>query len=306
MAKFVPRIFDPLLKYNPSDGVNEFSSLASKALRLKILLDRRTRGFEQADRNGPPLAYEHELSDAQKGGAGAETKSHRSQLKTEKELSSNNNFEQTEQGYTFEQPKSVASQPINTGDYISIVDLDYIPARHDEGRYYSKLILPFVPSELNYGIESSFVGIASFGRNNPIYQFTGSEDSLSFTIDWFSNSKNREDVIFNCRWIEALSKADGYQERPHRVMLVWGNDNKLFQDHVFLVQSAPYTLSQFVRGYKDTDGTVISTSMLPQQAIQNITLKRLTTENLLSKEIIGRVGKPINPNYSNDLTTRTA
>lgn len=302
MAKYIPKILDPLLNYIPSSGVEEFTSYASKAMRLKIILDRNTRGFEKADRNGPPGAHEHEPSDSQQGGNSGNRKPHRVKL-------NNSNTPQTsEQGYTFEEPKKSTRPTIDTGDYISIVDLDYVPAKHDETRYYSKLILPFVPGELNHGIESNFVGIASFGRNNPIYQFTGSEDSLTFTIDWFSNAKNREDVIFNCRWIEALSKADGYEERPHRVILVWGRDNKLYQDHIFIVQSAPYVLSQFVRGYRDEEGNVISTSMLPQQAIQNITLKRLTSDNLSSSDIIGRVGKPINPNYYSDdqLTSRNA
>jgi len=66
------------------------------------------------------------------------------------------------------------------------------------------------------------VGIASFGSNNPIYQYTGSEDTLSFVIDWFSSENHREDVIFNCRWIEALTKSDGYNEPPHRVKIIWG------------------------------------------------------------------------------------
>lgn len=289
MATFVPKILNPLLTYTPSTGVEEFTSYASKAMRLKIILDRHTRGFEKADRTGGRGSYQHEPSNSQKGGRAGELKSHRQILQDNNQVDERTSAN----GYLFEQPKEAVSQVQDTGDYITIVDYDYATGTHDDKRYYDKLKIPFVPRELNIEPESNFVGIASFGRNNPIYQFTGSEDTITFDIDWHSDQANREDVIFNCRWIEALSKADGYDEMPHRVMIIWGNGNKLFQDHLFILEKAPYKLSQFVKGYKDPKtGERVSTSMLPQQAIQRITLKRLTETNLTSREIIGKVGVP--------------
>lgn len=284
MAKYIPKIVTPLLNYVPSTDVEEITSYASKALRLKIIADRYTRGFEKSDRDGGRGAYEHRPTNAQSGGTNSDSKEHKQVIGRTQTLPT--------EGYLFGPNRNPTNIDQNYIDSITLVDIDYNEGEHKNSRYYEKLTIPFIPRELNYGVESNFVGIASFGKNNPIYQFTGSEDTLTFTIDWHSNDLNREDVIFKCRWVEALCKADSYKETPHRVKLLWGKENKLFQDHTFILVSAPYTLSQFNRNYRDSDGNIISTHLLPQQAMQNITLKRITTHNLSSMEIIGNVGIP--------------
>jgi len=103
--------------------------------------------------------------------------------------------------------------------------------------------------------------------------------------------------------MEALTKADGNQEPPHRVKIIWGGQNTqlsnrlyynpqtLFGDSVWILVDAPYKLSQFNRGYMDPlSKDFISTSMLPQQALQTVTFKRITSYNRSSKDIIGSLG----------------
>lgn len=281
MAKYIPKILEPILNYTPSSDVENLVSFASKAIRAKIILDRNTRGFQKTETDGGRDVYEHERMSTAEGN----DKSHRQTLG--KQVGQSNEFSE---GYTFETPKNNAKVNNIEKDYISIVDIDFVPSDHNSKRYYAYIQLPFVPRELNYQMGSSFVGIASFGRNNPFYQFTGSEDTLTFTIDWFSDRNDREDVIFNCRWLEALTKADGYIERPHRVKIVWGKDNKLWEDSTWLLVEAPYRLSNFVSGYRGSNGEKISTSMLPQQAMQTVTFKRISNNNRTAKQIIGKVG----------------
>lgn len=289
MAKFIPKILQPLLNYNPSDNVNNAVSVGSKVWRYgKLQYDRNFRGFQKADTNGPLDAYEHEdTTDAYPS-----PKEHRDLINPNYTDGKDTQIDTT--GYEHEQPNRQSRVNGETKDYISIVDLDFNPEKHNSKRYYSYIQLPFVPRELDYKPESNFVGIASFGRNNPFYQFTGSEDTLTFEIDWFSKEDNREDVIFNCRWLEALTKGDAYDEIPHRVKIVWGKDNKLFEDSVWLLVDAPYRLSNFVRAYYDDQNNLVSAGMLPQQAYQTVTFKRLTKLNHSSKEIIGNLGKPNN------------
>ena len=289
MAKFIPKIAEPILNYVPDNSIDQLVSYGSKAMRAKIIADRYTRGFEKVDRNGPKEAYDN-------GPKGGEPR------RTELVLPPR---EQPE-GYLYETPRLSRVQDV-AKDYISIVDIDYNPSEHNDTRYYSYISLPFVPLEVNYIPESKFVGIASFGSNNPIYQYTGSEDTLSFVIDWFSSENHREDVIFNCRWIEALTKSDGYNEPPHRVKIIWGGQRlglntamgyrpeTLFGDSIWVLVDAPYKLSQFNRGYKDPKtGRFISTNMLPQQALQTVTFKRVTSYNRSSKDIIGSLGNQRN------------
>lgn len=165
-------------------------------------------------------------------------------------------------------------------DYVSIIDLD--AERDDKG--IEEIILPFIPKELAYNSESTFVAIKPIGANNPRYQFTGAEDKLEFEIDWLSTNDNREDVIRNCRKLEALSKADGYRRGPHRVILQWGAKDILFSQHVFIITAAPYRMTQFSKGHM-TGGVLRETNMMPVQAYQKVTLARITSKNLSKLEI---------------------
>lgn len=276
MARLLPKINNPFDTYDLED-------VLGKLERLKIYSNRNLRGFIKADVDGPPGSYEYDNNTFLPG-----VKEHHDQIYP----GYTSGMPETQidtAGYLSEQANRQSRVGKQCTDYISIIDIDYKP-EDKEKRHYKYIQLPFVPSELNYSPESNFVGIASFGRNNPFYQFTGSEDTLTFEIDWFSREQNREDVIFNCRWLEALTKGDAYDDVPHRVLLSWGQDNKLFIDSEWLVVAAPYRLSDFVRGYTGENGEIITVGMLPQQAYQSITLKRITKLNRTTKQIIGNLG----------------
>jgi len=183
----------------------------------------------------------------------------------------------------------VFDEPVRADiDKIVIYDLDVKTSKIGE-RKYQYLELPYIPDEINMDPNSSFKAIASPGRNNPHYQFNGSEDTLEFTVQWFSKQEDRKDVIQNCRWLEALTKADGYLEDPHSVRIMWGRNATLFEKDKWLLVHAPYKLSQFTNGYIGRDGQFISTDLLPQMAEQKLTFKRVTKTNRLSKEVITNI-----------------
>lgn len=135
-----------------------------------------------------------------------------------------------------------------------------------------KLYLQTIPREIRVNPDSNWVAIASMGRNNPLYHFTGSEDTIEFEISWYSDYYNRKDVLTKCKWLEALSKADGYNKPPSAIKFIYGD---LFKNSKFIVAKAPYTLSLFNREFQ----------MMPLLAVQQITLKRITTTNLTRNEI---------------------
>lgn len=278
-------ILNDFVQNAPSPLVEDLSLISTYAFRAKIISDRYNRGFEKAEVEGPVDAFEtsglsiFETEKLAREKAIRDAKRGRVQY-----------LGTADDAYTYEPTKNPYSDIYNNPfvDTITIIDYDF---GKDEGkRGYSYKTLPFVPRDLSYQPTSKFVGIATMGRNNPHYHFTGSEDTLSFDIDWFSSQLDRKDVINNCRWIEALTKADGYREPPHRVQLVWGRDNLLFANSIWLVVEAPYTLSDFVKGYRDqNNGQINRVGMLPQQAYQRVTLKRITLGNLKSVEIIDRI-----------------
>jgi len=167
-------------------------------------------------------------------------------------------------------------------DYVSIIDIDF--GGYNKG--HRQIKLPFIPTELSYNPDSVFAAIKPIGRNNAKYHYTGSEDKLEFEIDWHSFTQSRDDVISKCRMIEALSKGDGYNNPPHRVILQWGTNDILFKDYIFLVISASYWFLHFNKAQVNQQSGIIErTNMLPIQAYQKVILARVTRTNLLSNEI---------------------
>jgi len=149
------------------------------------------------------------------------------------------------------------------------------------------VILDFIPTELDYKVTSSFPAIKLLGRNNPKYHYGGSEDSLSFEIDWYHFS--RDTVINKCRAIEALTKADGYGKRPPIVYIKWGTGNSLFDKHFFIVVSAPYKLSHFSKNHIAPNEYYRLRNLggfYPTYGKQVVTLKRITSHSLTWKEIM--------------------
>jgi len=172
-------------------------------------------------------------------------------------------------------------------DRIRIIDLDF---NQGEGKTYDYIDLPCIPLKVSYKPTSKFAAIHTIGRNNPYYYYTGSEDTLSFKVDWYSEKYSREDVIYACRWLETLTKANG-DDNPHRVRIMWGQDDKLYKDQHWLLTSAPYETSLFNRGYRDPkqDMKYFSTSLLPTQAYQDLEFKRITKDSLLYTTMMGGI-----------------
>lgn len=287
MAIYIPDKIRNILKY-PLNGpyADILKVNPDKIYRNIILAERLNPQFPRADVTGGLSAYTNENV-------------RKSQREGKDRLTRHNPvFDNT--GYEFE----AAGQRENRDgliakEYISIIDIDRVP--------YEEIRLPFVPRELQYTPQSNFVGIASFGRNNPYYQFTGSEDTLTFEIDWYSMTGNYEMILGQCKRLEALTKADGYKSRPHRCIINWGNtaDNpmgdastgadKLFGlNSKWILVSAPYKMTEFNRGFM-RDGEFQSTHMLPRQIVQQVTFKRISDNNRTREDIIG--------NHINDAVT---
>lgn len=153
-------------------------------------------------------------------------------------------------------------------DFIS--DHDVLLVDLDSGE---KLHFQGLPSNLEVAPTTEWATIKPFGRNNPHYHFTGSEDSLSFEVSWYATTEEHDDVIEKCKWIESGLKADGYMGRPHYFSLIWG---EMFRKQRFIIYETSYSLTNFngEKGYK------------PIYATQSLTLKRVTDHNLSLKEVL--------------------
>jgi len=141
-----------------------------------------------------------------------------------------------------------------------------------------RLFFQNIPTDLKYSPESNWVAVAMPGRNNAVYQFTGGEDILAFTLSWYSDETGKTDVIRKVKWLESLTRNDGYDNKPHPVQCIWGN---LFRDAKWVLTSAgPINFSNFDR----------EVGMWPKLATQEIILKRITDQNRSRDQILNIYG----------------
>lgn len=153
---------------------------------------------------------------------------------------------------------------------------------------YQYIILQNRPPELEYHGETSWAAIKSFGRNVPMYHFTGAEDKIQLQVSWFCNDPGRPwEVIQKCRLLEAWSKSNGYAAGPPVLQLDWGGSG-LFDNAYFILTSATYILKQFRDGYMDRrqkqaewkDGR-----LYPMAATQELIFSRVSSTNPMYSSI---------------------
>lgn len=129
------------------------------------------------------------------------------------------------------------------------------------------LMFQTIPLQISVDPSTQWAVLASMGRNNPGFQFTGAEDTISFTLTFYSDEENKQDVIKTLKKIEAWSKPDGYKAKVPLIQFVMGS---LFKDSRFIIFSCPYTMGLFDR----------QKNMLPCQATMDLTLKKVANTNI--------------------------
>jgi len=153
---------------------------------------------------------------------------------------------------------------------------------------YQYITLQNRPPELEFQGETAWATIKSFGRNVPMYHFTGAEDKIQLQISWFCNDPERPwEVIQKCRLLEAWSKADGYYAGPPILQIDWGGSG-LFSNALFILTSANYILKNFRDGYIDRrleKPEWVDGKLYPMAATQELVFNRVSGTNLLHSSI---------------------
>ena len=156
---------------------------------------------------------------------------------------------------------------------------------------YEFIVIQNRPNRLEFKGETSWATIKSMGRNTPMYHFTGAEDVIQFNISWFCDDPDHLDEVVNkCRFLEAWTKANGYQASPPVIQIQWGNSD-IFKDHYYILTSATYTLENFndfirINGNERKDLKAADGQLLPSTATQELIFKRVSATNLSWNDIL--------------------
>ena len=158
---------------------------------------------------------------------------------------------------------------------------------------YEFIVIQNRPNRLEFKGETSWAAIKSMGRNTPMYHFTGAEDVIQFNISWFCDDPDHLDEVVNkCRFLEAWTKANGYQASPPIIKIQWG-DSGIFDDHYYILTSATYTLDNFSDYYSgpnrdrnNPNNWVMDGKLLPSTATQELIFKRVSATNPTWNDIL--------------------
>lgn len=125
---------------------------------------------------------------------------------------------------------------------------------------YYNIEIQYVPQEINYKRKANYNNLDVIMRNIPKPHYTGGDTTMSLQLDFNANNNSRTDLINRIRKIEALAYADGFNEAPPIIKLVWG---KLFRKEHWIVTSVNYKLHNFKQ----------KNNFLPQHATVDIDLQ---------------------------------
>lgn len=151
---------------------------------------------------------------------------------------------------------------------------------------YQSILIQNRPPEIEFRGETTWATIKSMGRNLPMYHYTSAEDIVAFNITWYCDDPdNPAEVINKCRLLESWTKANGYQNAPPVLSILWG-DSDLFYGQKFILTSATYTLKNFNshcrnRNYGKPSYNVPLTNkgLMPYSATQELIFKRVLDHN---------------------------
>lgn len=184
---------------------------------------------------------------------------------------------------------------------------------------YQYIRLQNRPGQVEINPETSWATIKSMGRNNPMYHYTGAEDTISFSVSWYCDNKdNLMEVLAKCRLLESWSKANGYTQAPPILEIIWGSKDyydeptaSIFNGQYFILWSAKYTLHNIFAPHPNYTQNIeaIYPGLYPQTATQELVFKRVTDHNLTWSELApdklmkGVTGYEGNYTYSSPTTT---
>ena len=283
----------------------------NKLWRAKILLDRAVRPVQQGSKSQPIRSHDPLKNDIMFGFQRKEEYIHNtfSAYKKSSSVVTNEEIRKASDSYRDKKRKmwvlgdsapmitselqdtsrqsnrALLSEQIRKDNAIQIINFSADPIQYIQ--------LQTIPTEVQHSSENTWAAINSMGRNVPMYHYTGSETSVSFSISWYSEDKNNpDDVLVKCRLLEAWTKADGYVKAPPVLQIRWGSAD-VFKDQFFILTKADYRLSNWrasSRSYDVNTKEFIQVGkqpgLQPSVATQELVFKRVSLTNLRHSEIV--------------------
>lgn len=123
-----------------------------------------------------------------------------------------------------------------------------------------KLEVQYIPRELTSNRQVNLGEVQVVGRNNPLQHYTGGSNRIRLELEFYSDQRDREDVIAKCRLLESWAMNDGNVAPQEKLRVTFGRMFK--ENEIYRISDLSVDYSMF----SPTKG------MLPRQATANIEL----------------------------------
>lgn len=132
----------------------------------------------------------------------------------------------------------------------------------------------YMPNELTRNNTAEINKIKTVARNNPFPGYSGVETDMMFSLDFYSEQEDREDLMSRVKWLEGLTYGQAFNARPVKIRIVWG---RFLNKFTFCVNNVNVKFAQMNKYH---DG-------LPLMAMVDLNLSLDMDENIVRSDIRG-------------------
>ena len=105
-----------------------------------------------------------------------------------------------------------------------------------------RLEAQFVPEVISAPRDANLTEIMVVARNHPKLHYVNGKDTLTMTLEFYSDEPSRQDVFRKVQWLRSLTMNNGFQGKYRNVSLVFG---EMYKNEIWVIQSVRPNLSNF-------------------------------------------------------------
>ena len=190
-------------------------------------------------------------------------------------------FPKAVRDFDYVQPHNGNAPKAKPKDLKVYIYLTGINAPNGGGAYID---FQYTPFDVDYQVTSDFKGLNIVGADQQTYHYGGSEDQLTFDIEWVGFPRAGElGPLQKAQKIARLAKSQGWKKNsPPIITLFWGTPSRdivnPFENMYFIVEKANYRPERFT-AYQNVGGigspVLVDNGFNPQKVKQSLTLKRV-------------------------------
>lgn len=105
-----------------------------------------------------------------------------------------------------------------------------------------RLEIQFVPEVISNPRDANLTEIMVVSRNHPKLHYVNGKDTLTMTLQFYSDEPSRQDVYRKIQWLKSLTMNNGFQGKYRNVSIVFG---EMFKNDVWVIQSVRPNMSNF-------------------------------------------------------------